>query len=108
MSFGDGNLHAKCEEYKRQVGGLTEALNRARREKAALIVQLHAATDVAALAQKDCGSLEHENAELRALARDMWVKHLGRMDDCAWCVMDCEDGAECAFLKKMKELGVLE
>ena len=57
--------------------------------------------------QAENRELERENAELRALARDMWVKHLERMDDCAWCVMDCEDGAECAFLKKMKELGVL-
>lgn len=30
MSFGDGDLHEKCEMYRRQLGGTQAALNRSK------------------------------------------------------------------------------
>lgn len=50
MSFGDGNLHEKCEQYRRQLGGMTAARNRMKDEN---------------------GKLRHENGRLRALAQQL-------------------------------------
>ena len=33
MSFGDGNLHEKCDMYRRQLGGTNAALNRSRQRE---------------------------------------------------------------------------
>ena len=47
-----------------------------------------------------------ENKELRELARDMWSKNLGRMDNpCSWCVMGCA-GDDCDFERRMGELEI--
>ena len=49
------------------------------------------------------GELERENAELRALARDMG-ESLIHGNCYRWCDLPCD--GKCHFAKRMKELGV--
>jgi hypothetical protein len=68
-----------------------------------------AQTDVMSVycnAERDLKDLQAENAKLRELVRDMWLKNLGRMDyPCSWCVIGCA-GDDCDFDRRMSELGI--
>ena len=100
MSFGDGNLHEKCEEYRRQLGGMTAAHNRTKARIAELETEnselrkrvdnaakcaVETATDLGYAEnaieewridyeslQDETNRLEAENDVLRELASDMY------------------------------------
>ena len=55
---------------------------------------------------KQCAEKDERIAKLESLVRDMWFKNLGRMDECGWCVIGCEDAEDCELHERMCELGI--
>ena len=77
MSFGEGNLHEKCEMYRRQLGGVNAASNRKSGEIRRLRAENDELRDEVARLRREASDLKDMVGELSAAAGSLSADPLG-------------------------------